>query len=488
MMSWMIMARLDWACIHQPHAYTFVLSENLVKASAQVERVATIQKHYPPWYRDLMGLTGFKPLLRGAIYPNASVLSSVPQSSGRAAASYVPTMGLSDEADHQEYFSKNWSAIKGCMDNRSQIFATSSINPGQFVPLVDDTMDGRHGGRAETLHESQGLSIWVNRINRVACASAHYSADPGKRSAEWKQQASVGISKWQWDREMEMRRDSRGGLPVFPMLDRAVHITEGRVIIFPTATGRGGQIEWRMKIEGRVDQFGDPVISRVRLLLALDHGTTNYGAAVWVAVDDDFDWVVYRVYYERDRIASQHAAAISRLCWHEGIGAYERYQIMAIDAMMSRQDMMGKVESIYQSYVDERGQRPLAGLITVRKGAGSRQSGIDRIVQMLYSTRLAVLGPDAPCWGEEGIEPFQFPPMLEHSSLYLAKDVCEPLFDEMQAARYDEPVSKDPDANQPETTQAMRDHAIDGLRYLTDLGAHLIRQRRDVTLAGARQA
>jgi len=485
MISWLCMARMDWCCIHNQQAFTFVLSEDIIKASKQVERVKTLHEHYPPWFRSATGMDGVKLLTKGVVYPNSSFVMSVPQASGRAAASYVPTMGFSDEAAHQEYFEKNWTAIKGGTDSRSQIFAVSSVNPSAFMGLVNDTMDGAKGGRARTLHESQGLSLWVNRLNGVACASVHYTADPARRSEAWKAQSFAGYGgKWQWEQEQEMREDVRGGRPIFRMLDRTVHVTAGHIDVFPIRV-RGGY-EWRMRIEGRNDERGNPIVAPVRLLRATDHGTSGYGACVWVAVDDDFDWFVYRTYKVTGRFAPQHAASIAALSYRDEIDAYEHYSIDCIDAMQGLPDQMGKVEDIYRAFKDKQGHRPLAGMVPVQKGAGSRQHGLDSIAAMLHSTLLAVAGPDHAYWREEGYEDYHLRAIIEHSSLYLGRDVAEPLFNELEKARWDEARSADPEFERPETSLNMMDDATDCLRYLTISGEHLIRQVHGITMTGAR--
>ena len=485
MVSWLIMARLDWCCIHQPHAMTFVVSEEQPKAASQVKRLQTIHDHYPLWYRDIMDLAGWKPSTRGAAYPNASWLLSLPQESGRSVANYVPTMGLTDEAAHQSHFEQNWAAIKGCCTSKAQVFAVSSVKASPFMSLFNDKMDGKQGGREKTLHESQGLSIWVNRLNGVSCASVHYTADPARRSAAWKADAYRGCSnKWQWEQEQEMREDVRGGRPIFRMLDRSIHVTAGHIEVAPFKLRGGGQ-EWRMRIEGRVDQYGRPIWAPVRLLRATDHGTSGYCATVWVAVDEDFDWFVYRTRKVTGWFAPQNAAAIAAASWHEDAQCYERYQVDVIDAMSGLPDRMGKVEDLYRAYVDPCGQRPLAGLCTVTKGAGSRQAGLDAIAAMLHSTMAAVAGGDHPYWREEGYEDYQLQAMVEHSSIYLGRDVAEPLFEELEKARWDENRSPDPEADRPETSLAMMDDLIDSLRYLCSSGAHLIRQKRGILLPTA---
>jgi hypothetical protein len=485
MMSWWAILRLYWLAQQTRHGDYPVLSKGEDDANLLIVRLKVSHRLLPAWYRKAKGLDSVVHNTAEMRFPSTgSVIASLPQRGGDAFRSRVPSAWLADEAAFQSDFEANYQAATGTSDARTQGIMITTAAPSHFDLLIHDRLDGRQGGVESVYHSSQGLTLWRNRINKIDCARIFFFADPGKRSPTFRADNHPQMSEHQWQAEFMINYVSRGGKLVFPMLDRAVHVTLGKITVYPAVLPGGRGMEWRMRIAGRNDPYGQPVVSRVRLLRAIDHGTSGFGACVWIAVDEDFDWFVYRTYKVTGRIASQHAAAIARLSWHDAGACYERYQVDGIDAMMSAQAFQGKVEQIYRDYVDERGARPLAGIQAVRKPP--RQMGLDRICQMLYSTRLAVEGPDAEYWTAEGIEPFQFQTMLEHSSLYLGLDACEPLFDEMQAARYDEPSSADPDATRPETTVKMKDDALDCVRYMLDLGAHLVRQRRGVTLAGAR--
>ena len=482
LISWLCMARLDWCCLHRQKAYCFVLSENDEKAKAQVERVKTIHEHYPPWFRAVAGLHGTLTLSRGVCYSNGSLLNSVPQQSGRAAASYVPTMGLSDEAAFQDYFEKNWGSIKGGTDARSQIFAVSSVQPSAFMNLVGDKMDGTQGGRLATIHESTGLSIWVNRLNGVSCASVHYNCDPARRTAEWKKQAFAGYSgKWQWRMEQEMEADARGGAPIFKMLQREVHVTAGHIHITPVNGGR----EWDMTIEGYVDREGNQIHRKVNLLRAIDHGTSGFCAAVWIACDEDGDFFCYRVYKRTGLFAPENAQNIARLSWREELGeygGYEYYVHNVIDAYQGLADKRGQVIDIYRQYQDERNFYPLQDLAGVVKGANSRAEGLNMVAAMLHST-LAVCAPNHPYWQEEAYERHHIESFARFGSLYLGRDVAEPLYAELEAARWDLPRSADPDAERPETSLNIADDALDCLRYLIRASTgNLLRQNETIRL------
>lgn len=467
MLSWFVMARLDWCCIHKQRSYTFVVSEELNKARAQVDRVRTIESHYPNWYRLRAGLVGVVPSLKGVNYPNMSWLMSVPQASGRAVASYVPTMGFSDEAAWQTSFERNWTAIKGTAGQFTQLFVVSSANPSYFESLMHDNLDGRKGGREKTYHESQGFSLWRNKLNRIDVARIHYTADPARRTKAWRAQAIQGMAMHEWRQEQEIDYTARGGRPIFTMLDRNYHVTDGHIQVIPL---RGGG--WGLKTEGYSH------VRPVRLLRAIDHGTSNYCAAVWIAVDEDLDWFVYRVYKRTGWFAPENARAIAQLSRADVPCGYETYAFNVIDAMQGLPDQQGKVEDIYRASVDEQGRKPLSGLQAVEKGANSRQVGLDHIAGMLHST-LAVCSPTHPYWDAEGYDEGHRASFRRYSSLYLGRDVAEFLFEELEKARWDERPGNDPEMNRPETSLDMMDDAIDCTRYLIRAGGQLLRQRKE---------
>jgi hypothetical protein len=472
MLSWFVVARLDWCAIHNPHAYTFIVSENDEKAKDQVRRVETIHDHFPGWYLERAG-AGAQCLHRGVVYDNLSQIRSVPQASGRAAASYVPTMGLSDEAAHQQRFEANWTSIKGTCGPTTQMFVVSSANPSYFQYLMEDRQDGKIGAREKTwfrglsngeehlthLRRIPAFEAWRNRHNGVDCIRVFYPADPARRSPEWRREAFRGMSRHQILQEHEGDCTARGGKAIFDMLDRGVHVTAGRVRIVALGdSGKSGLI-----IGGFSDPHGNPVVRRCNLLHAIDHGTTNFCASLWIAVDEDNDWYVFRAYKRQGWLAPANAGAISQLC------AGERYAVQVIDAMMGLPDKRGRFEDLYRGYVAPDGSKPLRRLEPVEKGSGSRQEGLDAIGTMLLAS-LAQLEPDHAYWRDNGYESWQVSDLAEYSQLYLGVDVAEELFTELEKARYDQPKNPDPEMAQPETSLDMMDDLIDCLRYLIRAG------------------
>lgn len=61
----------------------------------------------------------------------------------------------------------------------------------------------------------EGMQEWRNKRNGFYVARAHYSADPKKRSMEWREKQRQGLSTNDWNREYEIDFSSFTGKPVF---------------------------------------------------------------------------------------------------------------------------------------------------------------------------------------------------------------------------------------------------------------------------------
>src|SRR5579871_2007062 len=68
----------------------------------------------------------------------------------------------------------------------------------------------------EVLHESTGLRIVRNDVNRFCVATLHYTADPAKRSKLWAAEARAGMAPARWAKEYEIDYTALYGQRVFP--------------------------------------------------------------------------------------------------------------------------------------------------------------------------------------------------------------------------------------------------------------------------------
>jgi len=83
-------------------------------------------------------------------------------------------------------------------------------------------------GRIFNLRElRQGLHQWTNPDNGFTVVRLHYTADPAKRSTEWKREARRGITWSEWMREYEIVSSSFDGTPVYgDDFSRAFHVSK----------------------------------------------------------------------------------------------------------------------------------------------------------------------------------------------------------------------------------------------------------------------
>jgi hypothetical protein len=469
MLSWICMLRLDWFCLLTPYSECIMISKTKEDTQEMLLRVTESHAVMPEVMRGILDLHGTRYKAGSVRYANGSKILALPQRGGQATRSTVPTAWFFDEAAFQIDFEKNYQAVRGTSsDTRTQGLMASTPYPSFYEYLVKDTLDGRRGGTphdylAERGAALPGLRIRRNERNRADVISMHYSADPGRRSEEWKATAMKGVPMYQWRQEQELDWTARGGNPVFKMLSEQIHVMDAEPEV--VAMGKHG---YCIRIPGLVDAKGEPLFRPVTLLRGIDHGTTNFCAAIWVAVDEDLDWFVYRCYKQKGWFARENAQAIAERS--EG----ERYAVNVIDAMQGLPDQRGKVEDLYRNFKDSRGEFPLRTIEAVKKGAGSRQEGLDAIALMLHAT-LAVVAPNDPYWREEGYTEAHRDSFCRESAVYIAPS-CIEVFRELQQARFDERPGGDPLMAQPETTVDMMDDLLDSWRYVIRSGGRFIRK------------
>lgn len=82
---------------------------------------------------------------------------------------------------------------------------------------------------SELLHQSEGLRIVRNDLNKFVIATLHYTADPKKRTSAWKNEASAGMAPARWAKEYEIDYVALYGQRVFPEIAAA----KDRIVITP---------------------------------------------------------------------------------------------------------------------------------------------------------------------------------------------------------------------------------------------------------------
>lgn len=80
---------------------------------------------------------------------------------------------------------------------------------------------------ASAVEPSRGIATWQNPINKCAVLYVHYTADPDRRSLQWKNDARVGYAtEAAWNQEQEGDFSSWHGLPVFMGFSPELHVAK----------------------------------------------------------------------------------------------------------------------------------------------------------------------------------------------------------------------------------------------------------------------
>lgn len=168
----------------------------------------------------------------------------------------------------------------------------------------------------------QGLTLKKNR-NGFIVARLHYSADPTKATPEWFAKTRQGYSEASWRKEYEIDFEVLSGKLVYPDYNPHVHhISKNQLNPI------------RMQKEGGLYRI-------------LDHGLVSPTAVLWVWVDNEDNWIVYREYYQAGKTVPTHADNIKKL------SRGERYSANLADPSIfyrSQQDREGNAFSIANRY------------------------------------------------------------------------------------------------------------------------------------------
>lgn len=135
-----------------------------------------------------------------------------------------------DESAFWEYAEKFYAASFPTIDGGGRMTLVSSPAPGFFKKLCFDAIDvpgdinvAEHAPEYKV--PMQGTRVWTNKKNKFLVFELHYTADPGKRSPEYKESIKNSMPLQEYLREYELHWDTFSGQPVYPEFGK-LHILE----------------------------------------------------------------------------------------------------------------------------------------------------------------------------------------------------------------------------------------------------------------------
>jgi len=226
----------------------------------------------------------------------------------------------------------------------------------------------------------KGLKVWKNPKNKFVVGRLHYSVDPRKRTAKWREDARAGIPYAEWMREYEIVWSAFNGVPVFKdHYAKHFHVSSE-------------SFQWQMEypiIRGW--DFGLDTLGMACIFTQLVSGSRLMVVKELVASDSDiydFSEAVKRLSFE----------------WFPGC---KKYFDIVDPAGFNRNAAARNKRSYCDTVKEVLHARPIRGEISIAKRIKSVTQLLDGAVQ--GQAKLYISGPDCPVLVEGFDGGYHFP-------------------------------------------------------------------------------
>ena len=116
---------------------------------------------------------------------------------------YTASIVYCTEMAFWDFAQATWNSLRPTIEGGGKIFIDSSANPGFFCQLVTGQLNEDEPEEEQDSHDTMPGVHEYDR-NGVHIARIHYTADPAKRSKEWKEKERKGTTTEGWEREYEI--------------------------------------------------------------------------------------------------------------------------------------------------------------------------------------------------------------------------------------------------------------------------------------------
>jgi len=164
----------------------------------------------------------------------SSYLQGFPQGENQLRM-YTLSNIFADELAFWEKAEGTYSGAKPTLEGGGRFVGISSPAPGFLKRMVFDRLDST-ATVSEAMQQAvekkspmQGIEMWKNKKNGFFVFQLHYTADPAKRSAEYKQSIQRGMSKKKFQQEYELAWDVYSGYPVYTDFYKTLHVSRKKL-------------------------------------------------------------------------------------------------------------------------------------------------------------------------------------------------------------------------------------------------------------------
>lgn len=227
-MSWFTIALHTWDAIFHKGRFIAFVSKKEDDAHELVERARFIISHIPPDKIPKEMLPKMQSKFCSLEFPELdSKIQGFPQGADQL-RQFTFSRIFGDESafweQAQDFYSATFPTIEGggCMT------LVSSPAPGFFKKLCFDAI--KQVGDIDIMQYTpdyqqpmQGVRVWQNAKNKFLVFELHYTADPNKRSVEFRESIQNSMPVQDYLREYELHWDTFAGQPVYPEFSK-LHI------------------------------------------------------------------------------------------------------------------------------------------------------------------------------------------------------------------------------------------------------------------------
>jgi len=136
---------------------------------------------------------------------------------------YTASVVYCTEMAFWDFAQATWNSLRPTIEGGGRIFIDSSANPGFFCQLVTGQLNEGEPDEEQEPHDVlEGVHEY--RRNGVYIARIHYTADPNKRSEEWKEHEKKGTTTEGWEREYEINWTVSAEPKYYPEFDYQRHV------------------------------------------------------------------------------------------------------------------------------------------------------------------------------------------------------------------------------------------------------------------------
>lgn len=228
-MSWFTIGLYLWDTLFHSGRFNAFVSKKEDDANELIERAKFILEHIPedkipkgllPEHRSKFCLLEFPGI--------KSKIQGFPQGADQL-RQFTFSGIFGDECAFWEQAKAFYSASFPTIEGGGRMTLVSSPAPGFFKQLCFDALDQPSDvnvadTKVDDMQLMQGMRIWSNPKNKFTVMELHYTADPMKRSDEFRESIKSAMPIVEYLREYELHWDTFSGFPVYPEFSK-LHIT-----------------------------------------------------------------------------------------------------------------------------------------------------------------------------------------------------------------------------------------------------------------------